>query len=79
MCAYILTQCFHAGGLARYGPEPRGVAGSWGGSIVAWGGGVGLQTWGGGLVVLCDEETEMELTELKLHITNAQIHRAPSR
>lgn len=77
--ADILTQRFHAGGLARYWPEPRGVTGPRGRSIIAWGGGVGLQTWGGGLVVLRDEGTEMELTAVKLHTTSAQIHRAPSR
>lgn len=38
----LLTQCFYARWFSRYGSEPRGVAGSWGGSVVAWGGGVGL-------------------------------------
>lgn len=74
----LLTQCFHARWFSGMWPEPGGVAGSWGGSIVAWGRGVGLQSWGGGLVVLRDEGMEMELTELKLHTTNAQIQRARS-
>ena len=56
--AVIVTQCFHPRGLAQNGPEPRGGAGSGCGSIVAWCGGVGLQTRRGGFVILSGAERE---------------------